>query len=81
MNSNQTNKHLLLSIIMTIIFPLVGCISLYYAITAKSQYKRNDKNYAITWQKAYKLTLSTGVTTIIASIGLIALLISLYACK
>ena len=81
MNSTQTNTQLLLSVIMTIIFPLVGCISLYYAITANSQYKRNDETYAITLQKAYKWALITGGTIIIANIGMVILLMSLYAFK
>lgn len=81
MNSNQTNTQLLLSVIMTIIFPLMGIVSLYYAITANNQFKRNDERYVVTLNKAYKWTLVAGFTTIVASVGFFIFFICLYASK
>ena len=81
MNSNQTNAQLLLSVIMTIIFPLMGIVSLYYAISAIKQSKRNDETYIVTLDKSYKWALLTGITTIIASVGMVILLVCLYVFK
>ncbi len=81
MNSNQTNAQLLLSVIMTIIFPIMGIVSLYYAISAIRQSKRNDETYIVTLDKSYKWALLTGITTIIASVGMVILLVCLYMFK
>ena len=79
MNNNQTNTQLLISVVMTIIFPLMGIISLYYAITAINQCKRNDESYALTLNKAYQWALYTGIAVITSSVGMALLLIYLYA--
>ncbi len=79
MNNNQTNTQMLLSIIVTFIIPIIGVISLYYAITARSQWKNHNDSYTINLSKAYKWAKISAISAVALWIIWFFLLIGLYA--
>lgn len=81
MEKDRLNTQLLLSIILTIFYPILGIVSLCYAISSVNKYKKDDNTYNESLKKSYRWA-KIGVIVMIATwIFFTILLICLYFLK